>query len=197
MKIYPVLPIFLGLLLCFHTASAQNEANNHPEGNTMPAFSKGSVSLRTHVLPWTFLIANAGVEYKPTESVGLLVDGAFTHFDAGKNKLFWRLWHVSPQLRLYTGAQKAFYGGAAYIIGEYNYSGRQGNYQGGGLALGKQWYCNKNLLVDTGITLGYLHLYNREKYMSVENTYYRQESLKERNYWGPVGATIALVWKIN
>lgn len=161
------------------------------------SFPKGSLNLRTNVVPWLTLMPNVGVEYKIKDRVGLLIDGGWMHWNFDTRDKYWRAWNISPQVRYYTGANGDSYIGAKFIVGEYNLLGEQANFQGGGLSLGHQFYCGKNLSVDIGIALGYARMYNREKYERVE---YKNKFLGKkpsRNYWGPIGANITFVWRIN
>jgi len=160
-------------------------------------FPKGSFSLRTNAVPWLMLTPNIGVEYKASDNIGLLLDGGWAHWKLNTKNKYWRIWNVAPQMRYYSGKLKDNYIGLQYTMGEYNLSGYQGKYMGGGLTLGHQFYCGKNLMVDLGISLGYLYLHDKEEYNHINGHDYRMSGKTSHGYWGPTGATISFVWKIN
>jgi hypothetical protein len=165
---------------------------------SVPTFSeKGSLSVRTNVLSWLVLTPSIGLEYKATDHIGLLVDGGWTHWNLNTQNKYWRLWNVAPQVRYYFGQAKYNYIGAQYTMGEYNLTGYQGKYMGGGLTLGHQFDCGKNLMVDLGISLGYLYLHDKEEYQRIDGHDYRTIPKSSHGYWGPTGLTVSFVWKIN
>lgn len=160
-------------------------------------FKKGSLSLRTNAVPWLMLMPNAGFEYKASNNIGLIVDGAFARWNLETANKYWHVWHVAPQARYYIGDPKYNYLGLQYMMGEYNLTGTQGSYMGGGLTLGHQFDCGHNLLVDVGFSLGYLYLYNTEEYTHKNGMNVRTKDKYSHGYWGPTGASITFVWKIN
>lgn len=191
MKRKEILLIFL-LLLCFSFLSAQ-------ENTTTPDnyFPKGSMSLRTNSVPWLMLMPNLGAEYKASDNIGLVVDGSWAHWSLNTQNKYWRIWNVAPQVRYYTGKLKDNYIGLQYTMGEYNLTGNQGKYIGGGITLGHQFNCGKNLMVDLGISLGYLYLHDKEEYQRIDGHDYRTTPKSSHGYWGPTGLTVSFVWKIN
>ena len=185
-----ILMLFLtGVAACMHAQ----------EGYTQEAtyFPKGSLSIRTNIPLWLLLTPSLGLEYKASDNLGLLVDGAWSHWDLGTQNKYWRIWNVAPQVRRYFGEAKYNYIGVQYTMGEYNLTGSQGKYMGGGLTLGHQFDCGKNLLVDMGISLGYLYLHDKEEYERIGGHDYRTKPKSSHGYWGPTGLSVSLVWKIN
>lgn len=160
-------------------------------------FSKGSLSVRSNSVPWLLLVPNLGIEYKASDNVGLIVDGAFAHWSLNTTNKYWHIWNVAPQVRYYVGKAKNSYIGGQYTMGDYNLIGNQGSYMGGGLTLGHQFYCSHNLFVDLGLSLGYLYLYDKEKYARINGENVRNGSKTSNGYWGPTGLNITFVWKIN
>lgn len=160
-------------------------------------FPKGSLSLRTNIATWAMLMPNVGAEYKTSDNIGLLVEGTFARWNLSSTDKYWHIWNVAPQIRYYAESDKASYLGGQYTMGEYNLTGKQGCYLGGGLTLGHQFYCGYNILVDLGVSLGYLHLYDTEEYTRKNNVNIRTKDKYSHGYWGPIGASITFVWKIN
>lgn len=164
----------------------------------LPDYStKGSFSLRTNVIPWAMLMPNIGVEYKTSDEIGLILEGGWAHWSLNTTEKYWRMWNVAPQVRYYVGEPKYNYVGLQYTMGEYNLTGDQGKYMGGGLTLGHQFYVAKNLMVDLGLSLGYLHIYDKEKYQRIDDVDYRMSTKTSNGYWGPTGFSITFIWKIN
>lgn len=165
---------------------------------SLPTYSaKGSLSIRSNIVPLVMLMPNMGVEYKASDKIGLLVDGGWAHWNLNTQNKYWRMWNVSPQGRYYIGESKYNYIGAQYTMGEYNLIGDQGKYMGGGLTLGHQFYAGKNLMVDLGFSLGYLHLYDKEKYKRFNGVDYRDGRKTSNGYWGLTSLSMTFVWKIN
>lgn len=183
--------LFLLLFLPF-TLYAQN--NNEAEQTYFP---KGSLSLRTNAATWLTLTPNLGVEYKASDRLGLLVDGGWAHWKLNTQDKYWRIWNVAPQVRYYTGSLKDSYIGLQYTMGEYNLTSSQGKYMGGGITLGHQFDCGRNLMVDLGLSFGYLYLHDKEEYERIDGHDYRTKQKSSNGYWGPTGLSVSFVWKIN
>lgn len=180
------------LLLPFLFSYGQNSTE------PLPTYSpKGSFSLRTNVIPWLMLTPNVGVEYKASDHVGLIAEGGWAHWNLDSQNKYWRMWNVTPQVRYYIGELKYNYIGLQYTMGEYNLLGDQGKYMGGGLTLGHQFYAGKNLMVDLGLSLGYLHLYDKEKYQRINGVDYLDGKKTSNGYWGLTGLSMTFVWIIN
>jgi len=184
--------LFIFLLFMFFPLHAQE--STHIRETYSP---KGSLSLRTNALTWLMLTPNLGIEYKTADHIGLLVEGGWSRWKLDTSNKYWRMWKVAPQVRYYLGDIKYSYIGAQYTMGDYNFDGRQGKYLGGGITLGHQFYCSKNLMVDLGLSLGYLYLYEKEKYYHQGGDDYRLSYKTSNGYWGPTGLSISFVWKIN
>lgn len=178
-------------LLCI-TMDAQETRNT-----SQTYFSEGGFSLRTNTLPWLMLVPNAGFEYKVSDNIGLIFDGAFARWSLETSNKYWNIWNIAPQARYYMGKLKDNYVGAQYTMGEYNLTGTQGNYLGGGLTFGHQFDCGYNLLVDLGLSIGYLYLKDIEEYTRKDGVNISTRDKYSHGYWGPTGASITFVWKIN
>lgn len=186
--------ILLILLFAFSLHSYGQDSNQSDEPTYSP---KGSLSLRTNLVSWMALMPNVGIEYKTSDHVGLLVEGGWARWSMNTTNKYWRMWNIAPQARYYFGKEKYNYMGLQYTMGEYNITGNQGKYMGGGLSLGHQFYAGKNLMVDLGLSVGYLYLSDKEKYTHVNGVDYRDGIKRSNGYWGPTGANITFVWKIN
>lgn len=103
-----------------------------------------------------------------------------------------------PEVRYYIGSSKAWYVGAMFKTGEFNYklsgTGRQGDLIGGGLTGGCRLRLGKALALDLGIALGYLNA-DFEKYEVINGVRVRRGN-ETKNWWGPINAGVTLVWQI-
>ena len=77
---------------------------------------------------------------------------------------------MAPEVRYYMGEKKAWYLGAMFKAGQFNYklseTGKQGDLMGGGITAGYQLRLNKALDLDFNLGLGYLNA-DFEKYESL------------------------------
>lgn len=169
------------------------------ENNKAEHFDSGAFSLRTNLPTWFLAVPSLGMAYKPTANLELLVDATYAAWKFKRKGVqrHHNFWNISPQVRTYIGQAKSTYLGIQYSLGEYNISRQQGQFQGGGLAVGKQYFASKNLLIDIGLTLGFLQLSERENYSTIGSDTYRTKAKENVNYWGPTALSIRLSKKIN
>lgn len=162
-------------------------------------FSPGSFSVRSNLPTWLLAVPSLGLSYKTTDRFEFIVDGAYSHWNFKRKGManYHNFWNISPQIRTYINHQYSTYIGLQYSMGEYNISRQQGRYVGGGLAIGKQYFAGKNLLIDIGLTLGYLKISKRESYQQENGDFYRIYSKENANYWGPTALSIRFSRKIN
>lgn len=163
------------------------------------SFPKGSLSLRTNIPSLVLLIPSIGMEYKTSDQFALILDGGYSHWNFKRNDKdnYWRHWYLQPQIRKYVNPNKDAYIGLQGIIGEYNISTEQGRYTGGGFAFGKQYYAGKKLLIDIGLTLGYMRISHLDKMMQSDGQFYRTDAPKAHDYFGPTSISITLQRKVN
>ena len=158
-------------------------------------------SVRANLLRWATLTPDAGLEWRVSPSVGVLVNGSWSSWESWT----WRdgnrryaLWEVMPEVRWYLGEKKAWYLGAMFKAGQFNYkfsgTGRQGDLLGGGITGGYQLRLNKALALDFNLGLGYLNA-DFEKYEVIDGVRVRRGN-ETKDWWGPINAGVTLVWKL-
>ena len=157
-----------------------------------------TLSLRVNLLRWATLTPDLGIEWRISPSVGVMVNGSWTSWTWNDNARRYALWEVMPEVRWYLGEKKAWYVGAMFKAGQFNYkfsgTGRQGDLLGGGITGGYQLRLNKALALDFTLGLGYLNA-DTERYDVIDGV--RVRSGNESKHWiGPVNAGVTLVWKI-
>ena len=157
-----------------------------------------TLSLRANLLRWATLTPDLGIEWRISPSVGVMVNGSWTSWTWNDNARRYALWEVDPEVRWYLGEKKAWYVGAMFKAGQFNYkfsgTGRQGDLLGGGITGGYQLRLTEALSMDFSLGLGYLNA-DFEKYEVIDGV--RVRAGKEtKNWWGPVNAGVTLVWKL-
>ncbi|WP_437920263.1 DUF3575 domain-containing protein [Sphingobacterium sp. LRF_L2] len=157
------------------------------------------LNLRTNIPYWFLALPNIGIEYRSRQQFAVLLDGSFApwNFKRKGNDHYWRLWNVAPEIRYYIGSQRSTYLGLQYNMGEHNFSRQQGRFMGGGISFGKQYVAAGHLLIDIGLTIGYLRFTEQERYEQVGDILYRTKMKTDDHYWGPTNLSIRLSRKLN
>ena len=78
-------------------------------------------SLRANLLRWATLTPDLGLEWRISPSVGVMVNGSWTSWTWNDNARRYALWEVMPEVRWYLGEKKAWYVGAMFKAGQFNY----------------------------------------------------------------------------
>ena len=156
------------------------------------------LSLRANLLRWATLTPDLGLEWRICPSCGIAVNGSWTSWTWSDKDRRYALWEVAPEIRYYMGEKKAWYLGAMFKAGQFNYkiseTGKQGDLMGGGITTGYQLRLNKALTLDFNLGLGYLNA-DFEKYEVIDGVRVRCGN-ETKNWWGPINAGVTLVWKL-
>ena len=156
------------------------------------------LSLRANLLRWATLTPDLGVEWRICPSWGIAVNGSWTSWTWSDKDRRYALWEVAPEVRYYMGEKKAWYLGAMFKAGQFNYkiseTGKQGDLLGGGITTGYQLRLNKALTLDFNLGLGYLNV-DFEKYEVIDDVRVRRGN-ETKNWCGPINAGVTLVWKL-
>ena len=156
------------------------------------------ISLRANLLRWATLTPDLGVEWRICPSWGIAVNGSWTSWSWNDKDRRYALWEVAPEIRYYMGEKKAWYLGAMFKAGQFNYkiseTGKQGDLMGGGITAGYQLRLNKALALDFNLGLGYLNA-DYEKYEVIDGVRVRRGN-ETKDWWGPTNAGVTLVWKL-
>ena len=186
-------------------AAEKAEAEKAAQQNTLadtPSETKITtdyhLSLRANLLRWATLTPDLGVEWRICPSWGIAVNGSWTSWSWSDKDRRYALWEVAPEVRYYMGEKKAWYLGAMFKAGQFNYklsdTGKQGDLMGGGITAGYQLRLNKALDLDFNLGLGYLNA-DYEKYEVIDGVRVRRGN-ETKDWWGPINAGVTLVWKI-
>ena len=156
------------------------------------------LSLRANLLRWATLTPDLGVEWRICPSWGIAVNGSWTSWTWSDKDHRYALWEVAPEVRYYMGEKKAWYLGAMFKAGQFNYklseTGKQGDLMGGGITAGYQLRMNKALALDFNLGLGYLNV-DFEKYEVIDDVRVRRGN-ETKDWYGPINAGVTLVWKL-
>jgi hypothetical protein len=156
------------------------------------------LSLRANLLRWATLTPDLGVEWRICPSWGIAVNSSWTSWSWNDKDRRYALWEVAPEVRYYMGEKKAWYLGAMFKAGQFNYklseTGKQGDLMGGGITAGYQLRLNKALALDFNLGLGYLNA-DYEKYEVIDGVRVRRGN-ETKDWWGPTNAGVTLVWKL-
>ena len=156
------------------------------------------ISLRANLLRWATLTPDLGVEWRICPSWGIAVNSSWTSWSWSDKDRRYALWEVAPEVRYYMGEKKAWYLGAMFKAGQFNYklseTGKQGDLMGGGIIAGYQMWLNKALALDFNLGLGYLNA-DFEKYEVIDDVRVRRGN-ETKDWCGPINAGVTLVWKL-
>ena len=156
------------------------------------------LSLRANLLRWATLTPDLGLEWRICPSWGIAVNGSWTSWSWSDKDRRYALWEVAPEIRYYMGEKKAWYLGAMFKAGQFNYkiseTGKQGDLMGGGITTGYQLRLNKALALDFNLGLGYLNA-DFEKYEVIDGVRVRRGN-ETKDWCGPINAGVTLVWKL-
>ena len=174
---------------------AEEQARRATEATAKPC----TFGLRANLLRWATLTPDLGIEWRISRHVGILVNGTWTSWSWSDKDRRYTLWKVSPEVRYYIGLENRGYLGAMYHTGDFNYklgaTGRQGDYQGGGITGGYLLSLNRRLSLDFHAGIGYTHA-EYDKYRVTDGVRLRGES-RTKNYWGINQLGVTLVWLVN
>ena len=186
-------------------AAEKAEAEKAAQQNTLadtPSETKITndhhLSLRANLLRWATLTPDLGLEWRICPSWGIAVNGSWTSWSWSDKDRRYALWEVAPEVRYYMGEKKAWYLGAMFKAGQFNYklseTGKQGDLMGGGITAGYQLRLNKALDLDFNLGLGYLNV-DFEKYEVIDGVRVRRGN-ETKDWYGPINAGVTLVWKL-
>lgn len=186
-------------------AAEKTEAEKAAQQNTLTYTSLETkstndyhLSLRANLLRWATLTPDLGLEWRICPSWGIAVNGSWTSWTWSDKDRRYALWEVAPEIRYYMGEKKAWYLGAMFKAGQFNYkiteTGKQGDLMGGGITTGYQLRLNKALTLDFNLGFGYLNA-DFEKYEVIDGVRVRCGN-ETKNWCGPINAGVTLVWKL-
>ena len=186
-------------------AAEKAEAEKTAQQNTLADTPSGTkittdyhLSLRANLLRWATLTPDLGLEWRICPSCGIAINGSWTSWTWNDKDRRYALWEVAPEIRYYMGEKKAWYLGAMFKAGQFNYkiseTGKQGDLMGGGITTGYQLRLNKALTLDFNIGFGYLNA-DFEKYEVIDGVRVRCGN-ETKDWCGPINAGVTLVWKL-
>lgn len=163
----------------------------------LPPFEGMGFYLRANLLHWATLTPDLGVEWRFAPEWGVAVTGFWTTWSWNDKDRRYAHWEVSPEVRRYLGMAKCGYIGLMYQAGGFNIklgaTGKQGDYQGGGITGGYRLALASALSLDFQAGLGLIRA-SYDKYRVIDGV--RVIGLHEtKNYWGINRLGVTLGWK--
>ena len=202
-----ILTLFLWLMTVTFPVIAQQKADTTYTFRSVPQKdifyvpwigNDTELSLRANLLRWATLTPDLGVEWRICPSWGIAVNSSWTSWSWNDKDRRYALWEVAPEVRYYMGEKKAWYLGAIFKAGQFNYklseTGKQGDLMGGGITAGYQLRLNKALALDFNLGLGYLNA-DYEKYEVIDGVRVCRGN-ETKDWCGPINAGVTLVWKL-
>lgn len=170
-----------------------------PQAEAEPQ-NPGKFALRTNALYWLGLMPNLGIEWRPAERVGIVVNGGYAMWKKDSWEHNWAGWFVAPEVRIYLGEKMNWFVGPQLLAGSFNLKpgdkGYQGDVLAGGVMGGYRMKLSRCWDLDFTLGVGYVHLeyesYRREGNMNA----YINDNL-EKNTVLPIQAGVNFIWKIN
>lgn len=167
---------------------------------TAEPWNPGKFALRTNALYWLGLMPNLGLEWRPAERVGIVVNGGYAMWKKDSWEHNWAGWFVAPEVRIYLGEKMNWFVGPQFLAGSFNLKpgdkGYQGDVLAGGVMGGYRMKLSRCWDLDFTLGVGYAHLeyesYRREGNMNA----YINDNL-EKNTVLPIQAGVNFIWKIN
>ncbi|GHT15950.1 hypothetical protein FACS189426_23830 [Bacteroidia bacterium] len=204
--------IILACLLLFTIAPAvpaQQADSPEPQPATPAVETQciASLQIRTNLLYWAAATPNLGMEWKPSNSFGVLVNGAWSHWIWSGEGRHHRTWMVSPEIRYYFGgrgvarnAPTGWFLGIEGHAAEFNFkfkdTGYQGDALGGGITGGYKLRLSKVFDLDFSLGLGYTQLKYDTYYRSRDVMVLKEGGLK-KNVFAPTQAGVSLVLNLD
>lgn len=160
----------------------------------------GKFALRTNALYWLGLMPNLGLEWRPAERVGIVVNGGYAPWFSDDWKHNWAGWFVAPEVRIYLGEKMNWFVGPQFLAGGFNLKPGDKGYQGevlaGGVMGGYRMKLSRCWDVDFTLGVGYGHLeYDSYRRDGDLNAYIKANV--EKNTVVPIQAGVSFIWKIN
>jgi hypothetical protein len=161
--------------------------------------NNSSFHIQTNLLYWLATTPNIGIEWRPNAEKpwGILLNGAWTHWDWEHKTRKYRMWLVNPEVRYYLSDK--WFVGSEFHIGEWNVkfdeTGRQGEYIGGGVTGGYRWPISSVFDIDFTLGLGYTR-FNKEYYEMVGDLHIGTRPKTVQHFWGPTQLGITLRYKL-
>ena len=171
------------LVSCSWTPAELAERVRDRDTKAMRGDERGFV-LRVNTLRWLTLTPEAGVEWRLNYRWGVLASAAWSSWSWDDGGCRYALWNVSPEVRYYLPG--GWYAGVFLHGGEFNYklgaTGRQGDYLGGGIAVGYRVPLGRRLFLSLDVGVEYMRG-KYDKYRLVDGRRMRAGKV-EKNYTG-------------
>lgn len=174
-----------------------------PQDKTVKKTAGPRWGVSTNLLYWAALTPNLMLEGYFGNAFSFHIEGVYADWQTkGRDPKTWSVWEVSPELRYwfwgkdyrFTGHYVGLYGHLGDFDFMFNTShGFVGSYKGGGLSYGYVFPLNRTLLMELGVRAGFVRVEYDSYYY--EHPAYYKDAPHEKNYVGPTGAHVSLIYR--
>lgn len=185
----------LCVVCCMGSLSAQKADDNHSASSDTPW------SLKTNLLYDVLLSPSVEVEYRISDRWSVQTDFSIAWWKRSSRHRYYQLVQLSPEARYWFPSRERWHGhyvGVFVGAGHYDLSAGKDGYQGefmmAGVSYGYMFPIARNLSLEAGIGLGYMHT-EYEEYLPIDGHYVYQQSGRT-GYVGLLKAKLSLVWHI-
>lgn len=159
------------------------------------------MALKTNLLYDAALMPSLEVEFRLGPRWTLNLEGDMAWWTKSANNQFYQLATVSPEVRHWFGTRKAWHGHYIGLFGGFSWydlenkkKGYLGEAATTGISYGYMFPIARNLSLEAGIGLGYMHTRYKE-YLPIDGHYVYQQT-KRMNYFGPLKLKLGFVWRL-
>lgn len=170
------------------------------------------VAVKTNVLSYALLTANAGIEAKLAPKHSIELSGSLNAWELDHGNKMWKHWYAMPELRYwFCDVWDGHFIGVHTFGGQYNIGGvgglknflgtdfskvkdsrYQGWFVGAGIAYGYDWIINRHWNIEAEIGIGWA--YTRWDKFRCAGCGKKEESKKPHNYVGPTKAALNVIY---
>lgn len=203
-----IIPLFLLGVLTAHageTGLQGGETGSQPAVKPVTHTSAVRYSLSSNIASWVTGAPNLGAEVHFARHYSVAIDGSYGWWDMKSGDDGFRSWSAGGEARYWLKGDGSFTGhhfGAGARYGQLDYTkdaiGRYGNALLAGLTYGYNFRLAKNVHVDFGLGVGYIHLdYTRYLYYThLQQGDYMRLGEKTRDIFGLTDFHLNIIYRI-
>lgn len=159
------------------------------------------LAVKTNLIYDAVLMPSLEVEYRINDRWSFNLEGDMAWWKKDSRHKYYQLATISPEGRYWFKTRKPWHGHYVGLFSGFTWydleNGEQG-YKGeavtAGLSYGYMFPIGRNLSLEAGLGVGFMHT-EYEEYLPIDGCYVYQQT-KQMNYFGPLKLKFALVWRL-
>lgn len=166
----------------------------------VPCTPEHRFALKTNLIYDALLMPSLEFEWRINRRWSVAVEGNLAWWKNDPKHKYYQLMYIQPEAKWWFRTKGPWHGMYAGIIaggGKYDLENGKKGYKGeggiAGLSFGYMWPIARNLSLEAAIGVGYM--YTRYKEYHPYDGHYLYERTSTTNYFGPVKAKFAIVWR--